>query len=32
MNERITVHNTFVVERVYKASPTRVFATWEIPN
>lgn len=28
MNERSAVHNTFVVERVYKASPEKVFAYW----
>ncbi|KRF04868.1 polyketide cyclase [Paenibacillus sp. Soil766] len=32
MNERVAVHNTFVVERIYNASPTRVFATWEDPK
>ncbi|CAH1227935.1 hypothetical protein PAECIP111891_06209 [Paenibacillus allorhizoplanae] len=32
MNEHIAVHNTFVVERIYKASPSRVFATWEDPK
>ncbi|OCT12955.1 polyketide cyclase [Paenibacillus pectinilyticus] len=32
MNERIALHNTFVVERVYKASPTRVFANWADPK
>jgi uncharacterized protein YndB with AHSA1/START domain len=32
MNERFAVHNTFVIERVYNASPARVFATWADPE
>ncbi|MDR6551731.1 SRPBCC family protein [Paenibacillus qinlingensis] len=28
MSERFAVHNTFVIERIYKASPARVFASW----
>jgi uncharacterized protein YndB with AHSA1/START domain len=32
MNERSAVHNTFVVERVYKASPAKVFAYWADPR
>lgn len=32
MNERFAVNNTFVIERVYKASPARVFATWADPK
>ncbi|UJF33494.1 SRPBCC family protein [Paenibacillus hexagrammi] len=28
MNERSTVHNTFVVERVYSVSPAKVFEYW----
>jgi uncharacterized protein YndB with AHSA1/START domain len=28
MNARKTVHDTFVIERRYKASPARVFAAW----
>lgn len=28
MKERVAIANTFVVERVYNASPSRVFATW----
>jgi len=32
MNERSVVHNTFVVERVYKAPPAKVFAYWADPS
>lgn len=32
MNGRLAVHNTFVIERVYQASPERVFAAWEDPK
>jgi uncharacterized protein YndB with AHSA1/START domain len=32
MNERSIIHNTFVVERVYKASPAKVFACWADPR
>ncbi|HVC79171.1 MAG TPA: SRPBCC family protein [Chloroflexota bacterium] len=31
MKERSVTHATFVVERVYDASPTRVFAAWASP-
>ncbi len=31
MNERSTVHSTFVLERNYPASPERVFAAWAEP-
>jgi uncharacterized protein YndB with AHSA1/START domain len=31
MNERTVIHGTFVVERIYDASPTRVFAAWANP-
>ncbi|WP_248927774.1 SRPBCC family protein [Paenibacillus hamazuiensis] len=32
MNERSIVHNTFVIERVYQASPAKVFASWSDPK
>jgi uncharacterized protein YndB with AHSA1/START domain len=32
MSERSTEHATFVVERVYDASPDRVFAAWSDPQ
>ncbi|OAS15764.1 SRPBCC family protein [Paenibacillus oryzisoli] len=32
MKERVAIANTFVVERVYNASPKRVFATWGDPK
>lgn len=32
MNERSALHNTFVVERLYKASPAKVFAYWADPR
>ena len=31
MNERSVTHATFVVERIYDASPARVFAAWSDP-
>jgi uncharacterized protein YndB with AHSA1/START domain len=31
MSERSTEHTTFVIERVYTASPARVFAAWADP-
>jgi uncharacterized protein YndB with AHSA1/START domain len=31
MTERSAVHSTFVVERVYPASPAHVFAAWSDP-
>jgi len=31
MNERSAVHNTFTIERVYKASPAKVFTYWADP-
>lgn len=31
MSERTIIHGTFVVERTYGASPTRVFAAWANP-
>jgi uncharacterized protein YndB with AHSA1/START domain len=32
MNERSIQHATFVIERTYGASPTRVFAAWADPE
>ncbi|NOV03662.1 SRPBCC family protein [Paenibacillus planticolens] len=32
MNNRSTVHHTFVVERVYKASPAKTFTYWADPR
>ncbi|MDT8976392.1 SRPBCC family protein [Paenibacillus sp. chi10] len=32
MNERSSIHHTFVVERVYKAPPAKVFAYWANPH
>jgi uncharacterized protein YndB with AHSA1/START domain len=32
MNERSIRHTTFVIERTYGASPTRVFAAWADPE
>jgi uncharacterized protein YndB with AHSA1/START domain len=32
MSERSVVHDSFVVERVYDASPERVFAAWADPQ
>jgi uncharacterized protein YndB with AHSA1/START domain len=32
MNERSIQHTTFVIERTYGASPTRVFAAWADPE
>jgi uncharacterized protein YndB with AHSA1/START domain len=32
MSERSTIHSTFVVERVYDASPARVFDAWADPE
>ena len=32
MNDRFVLHSTFVIERVYQASPARVFATWADKN
>ena len=32
MSERSIEHGTFVVERVYDASPNRVFAAWSDPQ
>jgi len=32
MNERSALHHTFVIERVYKASPAKVFAYWADPR
>jgi uncharacterized protein YndB with AHSA1/START domain len=32
MSERSVVHDAFVVERVYDASPERVFAAWADPQ
>jgi len=32
MNERSVTHATFVIERVYDASPERVFAAWASPT
>jgi uncharacterized protein YndB with AHSA1/START domain len=32
MTERSIAHGTFVVERTYPASPTRVFAAWADPK
>ncbi len=32
MNERSATHATFVIERVYDASPARVFAAWATPE
>ena len=32
MSERSVEHGTFVVERVYSASPERVFAAWSDPD
>ncbi len=31
MSERTTNHATFVIERIYSASPARVFAAWADP-
>ncbi|MGH2344685.1 MAG: polyketide cyclase, partial [Chloroflexota bacterium] len=31
MSERSITHGTFVLERIYNASPTRVFAAWANP-
>jgi uncharacterized protein YndB with AHSA1/START domain len=31
MSERSITHGTFVLERIYDASPTRVFAAWANP-
>ena len=31
MNERSTVHSTFVIERNYPVAPARVFAAWADP-
>jgi len=31
MSERSTVHGTFTIERVYDASPARVFKAWSDP-
>ena len=31
MTERSTEHATFVMERIYAASPARVFAAWADP-
>ncbi len=31
MTERSVTHATFVVERLYDASPARVFAAWADP-
>lgn len=31
MSERSTKHATFVIERIYDASPARVFAAWSNP-
>jgi uncharacterized protein YndB with AHSA1/START domain len=32
VSERTTLHDTFVVERTYDASPARVFAAWATPE
>ena len=32
MTERTVLHDTFVIERVYPASPMRVFAAWASPE
>lgn len=32
MSKRSVTHNTFVIERVYPASPARVFAAWSQPE
>lgn len=32
MNERSVVHDTFVIERVYNISPSRVFSAWSDPE
>ncbi|QQE78320.1 SRPBCC family protein [Alicyclobacillus sp. SO9] len=32
MNEHFAIHNTFAIERVYNASPMRVFAAWANPK
>ncbi len=32
MTERSVTHATFVVERIYDASPARVFAAWADPE
>ncbi|EJW15424.1 SRPBCC family protein [Paenibacillus alvei] len=32
MNERSAIHHTFVVERVYRALPAKVFAYWANPR
>lgn len=32
MSERSTIHATFVIERAYDASPTRVFDAWADPQ
>ncbi|WP_274651175.1 SRPBCC family protein [Paenibacillus humicola] len=32
MNERFAIPDTFVIERVYKASPPQVFASWSDPE
>src|SRR5687768_8938961 len=32
MTERSATHSTFVIERIYDASPARVFAAWARPD
>lgn len=32
MSERMAEHDTFIIERTYKASPRRVFAAWSDPQ
>lgn len=32
MTERSTIHHTFVIERTYEASPSRVFDAWADPE
>lgn len=32
MTARSAVHSTFVIERIYNASPARVFAAWSTPE
>lgn len=32
MNKRFVAHDTFIIERTYKASPAKVFAAWSDPS